>query len=103
MELEAGFRPLDRRRASLAVLQNVDELGVRINVATITLTLDEDDERTIQAAIAEYQRRHHAAFGETILPEGESCMAGAIIAELVRDLNEYRDLWNAEHEDGREL
>jgi hypothetical protein len=33
----------------------------------------------------------------TILPDGESCLAGAILAECVRDLDEYRTLWDAEH------
>ncbi len=59
-----------------------------------TLTLDPDDERDINAAIAHYQasRRWENFEGcpekGTCLPEGESCMAGAILGELCRNFLE---------------
>ncbi|WP_152051588.1 hypothetical protein [Tautonia marina] len=63
----------------------------------MTLELDEDDYRIIQAEIACRQRRSREAFpGEpTLLPEGESSLAGAILAEVIRDLDEYRDRHDA--------
>ena len=48
------------------------------------LSIDDDDARDINAAIAVYQRRSHQAFGEVIVPEGASCQAGAILAEICR-------------------
>ena len=67
--------------------------------ATMTLTLDEDDYATVQNAITERQlgSRRVAPTEATILPDGESCLAGAIIAELIRDLNDYRAMWEASH------
>jgi hypothetical protein len=64
---------------------------------TMTLSLDEDDWEAIQAEIARRQAASHAAYGETLLPEGDSCLAGALIAEMVRDLEDYRSLYNASH------
>lgn len=49
------------------------------------LSLDADDSRAVHAAIATYQRRSHKAFGEVIVPEGESNNAGAVLAEICRD------------------
>lgn len=56
----------------------------------ITIDLDDDDYRDFNAAIATYQRRNHVAGRGTILPEGESCAAGAIIGEICRDWLEAR-------------
>lgn len=66
---------------------------------TMTLTLDEADYATIQKEIAHYQKGSRAIdpTGPTIVPDGDSCLAGAIIAECCRDLDEYRQLWAAEH------
>lgn len=57
-----------------------------------TFDLDEDDERDVNAAIAEFQRRGMrwpANDPETpnalILGEGTSCLAGAILGEICRD------------------
>lgn len=69
-------------------------------VRTMTLTLDELDFDTIQKEIARYQAgsRRIDPTGPTILPDGESCLAGAILAEVCRDIAEYRALWTAEHD-----
>ena len=66
----------------------------------LILELDEDDWNTIQAEIAARQAvRISDGAGSTqpLLPEGESNIAGAIIAEVVRDLQEYRDMYDADH------
>lgn len=57
-----------------------------------TFDLDEDDERDVNAAIAEFQRRG-ARFddGELILGEGESCFPGAILGEICRSWLESLD------------
>ena len=59
---------------------------------TMILELDELDFETIQKEITDRQRDDHANGSETMLPEGESNLAGAILAECVRDLKDYRDL-----------
>lgn len=66
------------------------------------LSLDELDWNTIQDEIARRQAISRQIFGKGLLegptvPEGESCLAGTVIAECIRDLTEYRDLWKAEH------
>ena len=61
---------------------------------TMVLTLDEDDYDTIQREIAQRQASNHAHDG-AMLPEGESGIAGAHLAEAIRDLDEYRALWKA--------
>lgn len=69
----------------------------------LVLELDELDYDTIHGYIAEFQGKSaqvHAMNGNkggAILPEGDSNVAGAIMAECVRDLLEYRALWEAEH------
>ena len=63
---------------------------------TITLELDEDDWNTVQSLIAEKQAFRDA--DGPILAEGTSNLAGACIAEAIRDLEEYRELWEVEHE-----
>lgn len=62
----------------------------------MALELDQDDWDTIHSYIADYQARNKGD-GGTIVPDGESNLAGAILAECVRDLLEYRALWAAEH------
>jgi hypothetical protein len=49
-----------------------------------TFSLDADDERHVNQAIA-YRQAHLRVEGECILPEGESDTAGAILAEICRD------------------
>lgn len=57
------------------------------------LVLDELDYDTIQREIAHRQERSRwEDDGGTIIPEGDSDLAGAIIAEIIRDLDDYRDL-----------
>jgi hypothetical protein len=66
---------------------------------TLTLTLDEDDFATLNAEIALRQARSRLVdpAGPTLMPEGDSCLSGALLAEAVRDLQEYREVWDAEH------
>lgn len=61
---------------------------------TITLTLDEEDFRTINAEIARRQKRSRWPDGGAIIPEGQSCIAGALLAEAIRDLDEYRSMYS---------
>jgi hypothetical protein len=62
---------------------------------TMTLTLNELDYATIQKEIAEHQRvaRSIGMATRDIIADGESCLAGALIAEALRDLVEYRQIW----------
>ena len=62
----------------------------------IELILDDDDFDAIQREIAHRQARSRwpDADGGTILPEGESNLAGAIVAEMVRELGEYRAMFD---------
>ena len=57
-----------------------------------SLTLDADDDRSINEAIATYQATHRwkDEQGGVLLPEGESCIAGAILGEICRD---WLDQW----------
>lgn len=65
---------------------------------TITLELDEDDWNAIQKEIAIRQSRRDK--DGPLLPDGESNMVGAMLAEVVRDLEEYRAAWEGERLDG---
>lgn len=58
------------------------------------LLLDEDDFDAIQAEITlrQVRSRRIDPTGPTILPEGDSNLAGAILAECCRDLIDYRDM-----------
>lgn len=56
------------------------------------LILDDDDYGAIQDEITRRQ------LTDRPLPEGESNLAGAMIGEMVRDLVEYRQIWEAEHQ-----
>ena len=59
----------------------------------MTFVVDEDDYSTIQAEIAKRQ-----AEGRTgVLPEGESDLVGSHIAEMIRDLDDYRSLYDRDH------
>lgn len=54
---------------------------------TLTITLDPDDARDINAAIARYQsstRWPQSDGGGVLLPEGESDLPGAILGEICR-------------------
>lgn len=61
----------------------------------LVLDLDQIDFDTIQNEIARRQAlsRKLAPNEPTIVPEGESCLAGALIAESIRDLDEYRSIY----------
>lgn len=59
---------------------------------TMTLNLDELDFATIQREIARRQNRSRWPDGGVILAEGESDIAGSLIAEAIRDLEEYRSI-----------
>lgn len=62
---------------------------------TITFTLDEKDSAVLHAEIARRQVRSRYPEGGVILPEGESCIGGALLAEAIRDLDEYRAIHRA--------
>lgn len=79
---------------------------------TMVLQLDDFDYETIQKEIASRQLHRwpnddplggHVSSIDgvrregTILPDGDSCLAGSILAECIRDLNEYRGLCNGHH------
>jgi len=55
----------------------------------MTLQLDDDDDRAIQAAIAARQTVRDQQ--GCILPDGESDLAGALIAEICRGWLEMRE------------
>lgn len=65
---------------------------------TMTFTVDELDYATIQKEIARRQSGTRMTDpndpSRTVpcLPDGDSDMIGAMIAEIIRDLNDYRDL-----------
>lgn len=59
------------------------------------LELDEMDWDTIQREFA--RRQSVRDDSGTLLPDTDSNLAGAMIAEAIRDLQEYRDLWEQEH------
>lgn len=50
----------------------------------ITLTVDDLDAAMLHRAITDYQRRNRDRHG-VILPDGESDLPGAILAEICRD------------------
>ena len=60
----------------------------------LLIEVDEQDESAILNAIAQWQAKSHAAFGETMLPEGQSDIRGATLAEICREHEEYRSLWH---------
>lgn len=55
----------------------------------IILDCDDDDFDAIQREFAIRQLRRRD--GQTCLPDGESNLAGAMVAEMCRDLADYRD------------
>lgn len=67
---------------------------------TLTLELDEADWDTIQTELARRQAGVRWPDGGVVLPEGDSNLAGALIAEMIRDLEEYRAMYDSEHEAG---
>lgn len=74
----------------------------------LLLELDEADWDAVQAYIADYQaasarvRAMSGGKGGAIVPDGDSNLAGAIMAECVRDLLEYRATWATGDNDKRE-
>ena len=63
----------------------------------MTLELDEADFGTIQAELTLRQCRGRTRDG-VVLPDSDSCLAGTMLAEVIRDLNEYRDLYAGDRE-----
>lgn len=68
-------------------------------VREIVLELDNEDFDSIQGFLADYQRtsRKIAPNKPTILPDGDSNLAGAIMAECVRELLELRVYFKHDH------
>ena len=68
---------------------------------TMVLELDEEDFATIQGEIAKRQAasRQIAPNESTIIPDGDSNLAGSLVAEMVRDLDEYRALYESQRSD----
>jgi hypothetical protein len=80
----------------------------------IILELDEDDYDAIQAEVARRQAVRWPSGNESpglidvagppksgpILPDGESNTVGSILAEVVRDLEDYRAMFDATHPRG---
>ena len=60
---------------------------------TIALELDEEDFDTIHAEFARQQQFRDK--DGTLLPDGSSNLAGAMVAEAIRNLEEYRAIWEA--------
>ena len=55
------------------------------SIYQVILQLDEDDARVWHEEVSARQRIRRP------LPDGESNTAGAMVAEIIRDLNEYRE------------
>jgi hypothetical protein len=72
-------------------------------IRKVELLMDDDDYRDLQKEITHRQSRLRMPDpdrpGRTVvfLPEGESDLAGAIVGEIVRDLWDYRQIWEAGH------
>lgn len=68
----------------------------------LELLLDDDDWRAVQAEIARSQALDHRFFGTSVrnLSDviGGSNIAGYYLADACRQLREYRDLWEREHQ-----
>lgn len=66
-----------------------------VRLRRIELMLDPEDFDTIQTEILLRQTREQwdDEEGGPVLPEGDSNLPGAILAEVVRDLDEYRALY----------
>lgn len=62
----------------------------------IILEVDYDDFDAIQKEIAHRQQRCRDEEG-VVLPDGDGNLAGRIVAEIVRDLWDYRAIWEREH------
>lgn len=60
----------------------------------IRLVLDEADAATVEAEFADRKRPERME----AMPDGESNDDGAIVAEIIRDLNEYRAMYDASRE-----
>ena len=73
----------------------------------IVLDLDQLDYDVIAKEIANYQassakiRAMSGGKGGAILPDGDSNLAGAIIAESIRSLVEYREMFDARNDEQR--
>lgn len=68
-----------------------------MNTRTMTLILDDLDFDTIQSEITRHQvlSRRLDPNGPTNIPDGDSCLAGSIIAMIIRDLDEYRAMFDS--------
>lgn len=62
---------------------------------SILLLLDELDYDTIQNELARRQAVRFPDGTGPIVPDGDSNLAGAMLAEAIRDIDEYRSIFNA--------
>lgn len=62
---------------------------------TILLLCDELDYDTIQNELAKRQACRWPDGSGPIVPDGDSNLQGVMIAESIRDLDEYRSMFNA--------
>ena len=61
---------------------------------TITIEVDELDEKAIIKAVAVFQRLNRIGESGLIVPEGESDTRGAILGEICRGYLEARGEWD---------
>lgn len=64
------------------------------NTRKVILEMDSDDFDALQSEFAQRQTSISKGF---LLPDGESDLRGALVGEIVRDLWEYRSLWEADN------
>ena len=66
----------------------------------IILECDDADYDTIQAEFARQQQFRDK--DGTLLPDGDSNLSGAMVAEAIRNLEEYRQLWESQNPPAKE-
>lgn len=61
---------------------------------TILLLCDEADFNTIQNELAQRQAFRFLDGSGPVIPDGDSNLPAVMMAEAIRDLNEYRSMFN---------
>lgn len=92
VQLDTDRKPLNQLKiARILGSDRVAPIGKR--TITVTMDMDEFDFKTLLEETKEREKRSKAlGLAETLLPDGDSDETGAIVAECIRDLNEYRQL-----------